>query len=157
MKPRASEKYTYVLQKLQKVFHCLPLAELRVTPGHGSDPSIFVRGTERGLARFLCQEAIFKNNLQENVLQGRNLSYVILQYFLKIITLSCINRSKSLGKGKRLNHSKTAQNHSQSHGFVWNYDCCLLNSIYHGISYPWYFIPSTSFSIIRRLCNHLLI
>lgn len=31
-----------------------------------------------------------------------------------------------------------------NHDFVWNYDCCLLNSIYHGISYPWSFIPSDS-------------
>lgn len=153
---RASErKSAYILRKLQKVSHCLPLAELRVTPG-----TVLIQASVLGQLRadwFLCQEAILKNNLQENVLQERNLSYVILQYFLKIMTLSYMNRSKLLRREKWSNHSKTAENHLKSHDFVWNYDCSLLNSIDHGISYPWYFIPSTSFSIIRHLCNHLLI
>lgn len=39
-------KEVCILQKLQKVFHCLPLAELRVIPWHCSDPSIFAWGTE---------------------------------------------------------------------------------------------------------------
>lgn len=41
----ASEK-KYAYFKLQKVFHCLPLAELRVIPWHCSDPSIFAWGTQ---------------------------------------------------------------------------------------------------------------
>lgn len=84
-----------------------------------------------------------KNNLQENVLQERDLRCVLLSYFLKIMTLSCISeKSKWLGGGEKSHHSKTAKNHLKDHDFVWNYDCSLLNSIYHGISYPWYFIPS---------------
>lgn len=96
---RASErKSAYILRKLQKVSHCLPLAELRVTPG-----TVLIQASVLGQLRadwFLCQEAILKNNLQENVLQERNLSYVILQYFLKIMTLSYMNRSKLLRREK---------------------------------------------------------
>lgn len=96
---RASEKKSaYILGKLQKVSHCLPLAELRVTPG-----TVLIQASllgERSADWFLCQEAILKNNLQENVLQERNLSYVILQYVLKIMTLSYKNRSKLLRSGK---------------------------------------------------------
>jgi len=59
------------------------------------------------------------------------------------MTLSCISeKSKLLGREKTSNHSKTAKNHFKNHDLVWNYDCSLLNSIYRGISYPWYFIPS---------------
>lgn len=135
------KKEVCTLQKLWKVFHCLPLAELRLTPWHCSNPSIFARGTQCWLVCFLCQEAILKYNLQENVFRERNPSYVILQYFLKIMTL-IVSRSKLLRRGKRSNHSKTTKNHLQNHDLVWNYDCSLLNNIYHGISYPWYFILS---------------
>lgn len=72
------KKEVCTLQKLQQLFHCLPLAELRVTPWHCSDPGIFAWGTEWWLVCCLCQEVILKNNLQENVLQEKNLSYVIL-------------------------------------------------------------------------------
>lgn len=34
--------------------------------------------------------------------------------------------------------------------------CSILNSIYHGISYPWYFLPSKQSILVLYVCgNHL--
>lgn len=41
-------KEVCILQKLQKLFHCLLLAELRVVPWHCSDLSIFAWGLSAG-------------------------------------------------------------------------------------------------------------
>lgn len=92
---RASEgKPAYILGKLLKVSHCLPPAELRVPPGTVLTQASLLG--ELSAAWFLRKEAILKNNL----LQERNLRYVLLQYVLKIMALSYKNRSKLLRSGK---------------------------------------------------------